>query len=119
VFLVRAGTIAAVIPALVRALPLPIAMRLVDAGVVPLGLPGDDRLIRLTDGLLRLGGPLRPNCVVRSAVLRRYLGGTVRFGVKRGEDLLDGHAWVERDGEPVAEARDPRPEYRVVYSWPA
>ena len=40
------------------------------------------------------------------------------FGVsKRGDGLLDGHAWLEADGRPLLEAKNP--EFTVTYSFPA
>ena len=50
-FLLRAGTLASAVPALVRALPLPTAMRLIDASAVhlPIDPPPPERMVRLTD----------------------------------------------------------------------
>lgn len=51
--------------------------------------------------------PMR--CLPRALCLRWLLGrhgiaAELRIGVRRGEDRLDAHAWVERDGRPVGEA---------------
>lgn len=47
-------------------------------------------------------------CLVRATTLRRHLvaaglDATVRIGVRRDGAQLDAHAWVEVDGQPVAE----------------
>lgn len=130
-FLTRAAVVAAVAPPLLRVLPLPTVLRGVSRRLTAAPLPEPARLVRLTDGLLRTDrGGLRPSCVPRTLVLLRYLPGagapvTARFGVRRAHPspagpaaLFAGHAWVERDGAPWAEPRDPRPDYRVMYSWP-
>lgn len=86
-------------------------------------LPDPVRMARITDRVLSLDlGPLRPNCVLRSLVLYRYLPRdhtVLRFGLRPGVRPADGHAWIERDHEPFAEPSDPRPTYDVTWSWPS
>jgi hypothetical protein len=54
----------------------------------------------------------RPKCLVQSIALQRMLsrhgiaGARVRFGVRRGPDSFDSHAWVEWNGRVVGD--DPR-----------
>ncbi len=124
-FLLRAGLVASVVPPLLGALPLPVVVRAVDrVGPRLAPLPSPERMVQLTDGLLRVDrGPLRANCTVRSLVLLRYLRRAgapvvVRFGARRREPELDGHAWLERDGRPWCEPTDPRETYRVMYTYP-
>src|SRR5215213_8134632 len=64
----------------------------------------------------------KPICWKRAAVLHRYLSrnGTptrIIFGV-RGETggKVDGHAWLEADGQPILETTPP--DYVVTYSFP-
>lgn len=123
VFLARAGAAATLSAGLLRVAPLP---RVTWAATrrVPLRLPvpRDERLVALVDRLLSIDrGPLRPNCMLRSLVLLRYLEGPLVFkvGVRPGVRPVDGHAWVERNGEPVAERSDPREAYTVTWSWPS
>ena len=65
---------------------------------------------------------LRPKCWKRAAVLRRYLSKngiptTIVFGVRTDtQGKLDGHAWLEFEGEPILESS--RPEYVVTYRYP-
>lgn len=63
-----------------------------------------------------------PVCWKRAAVLHRYLSrnGTptkIIFGVRNDNGgNVDGHAWLEADGQPILE-KDP-PNYVVTYSFP-
>ncbi len=42
----------------------------------------------------------------------------IRFGVTRENGQLRGHAWVEWNDRPVAEARDPRQLFAITYTHP-
>jgi len=122
VFVARAGVVATAAEVLLWRASMPTVARWVTRrGPVRGPLPSEDRLVRLTDRLLALDvGPLRPNCVLRSLVLLRYLPGDdlcLRVGVRPQVRPVDGHAWLERDGLPVAEATDPRPIYQETWSW--
>ena len=63
-----------------------------------------------------------PICWKRAAVLHRYLSrsGTptrIIFGVRNESDgKVDGHAWLEADGQPILETTPPN--YVVTYSFP-
>ena len=63
-----------------------------------------------------------PVCWKRAAVLHRYLSrsGTqtrIIFGVRNESDgKVDGHAWLEADGQPILETTPPN--YVVTYSFP-
>ncbi len=51
--------------------------------------------------------PGRAACLPRSLALRGFLGrhgvvATVRIGLRRSGAGIEGHAWVERDGEPAS-----------------
>jgi len=65
---------------------------------------------------------LRPKCWKRAAVLRRYLSKngiptTIIFGVRKdATGNLDGHAWLEFEGQPILEKAPP--EYVVTYRYP-
>lgn len=64
----------------------------------------------------------KPVCWKRAAVLHRYLSrnGTptrIIFGVRNESDgKVDGHAWLEADGQPILE--NTPPDYVVTYSFP-
>ena len=64
----------------------------------------------------------KPVCWKRAAVLHRYLSrnGTptkIIFGVRRESGKVDGHAWLEADGQPILESTPP--DYVVTYSFPS
>ena len=64
----------------------------------------------------------KPICWKRAAVLHRYLSrnGTptkIIFGVRNETGgKVDGHAWLEADGQPILETTPP--DYVVTYSFP-
>ena len=89
----------------------------------PDGTDLEKRLANTLDQLLSADVAfLKPKCWKRAAVLRRYLSKngiptTIVFGVRRDtQGLLDGHAWLEFEGEPILERS--RPEYVVTYRYP-
>jgi hypothetical protein len=82
-----------------------------------------DELARAIDLLLSADVLMfTPVCWKRAAVLHRYLSrnGTptkIIFGVRNESGgKVDGHAWLEADGQPILE-KDP-PNYVVTYSFP-
>ena len=76
------------------------------------------------DLVLRVGRPLiRPGCLTRGLTLYYFLSRagldvTLCFGMGNVGGTYVGHCWVAKDGEPFLEARDPRPVFTVVYSFP-
>ena len=67
--------------------------------------------LRSVRQLLTQGGRLviSGNCLERSLVLYRFLGEvgaspTLVMGVNKDDAKVGGHAWVELDGEPLADA---------------
>lgn len=80
------------------------------------------RLVFLVTGLVRV--TLRDRyCMKRSILIFHYLrrwGYSVRilFGVVKSDEALEGHAWVELNGRPLAERGDPRTRYAVTYAYP-
>ena len=82
-----------------------------------------DDLARMIDQLLSADFLMfKPICWKRAAVLHRYLSrnGTptkIIFGVRNESGKVDGHAWLEADGQPILETT--LPDYVVTYSFPA
>ena len=80
------------------------------------------RLARAIDRLLRLDVFVyRRSCWRRALVLHRFLAlhgidSRVNFGLKRTTGELQGHAWLERDGQPFLE--DDAGAYVVTFSLP-
>ena len=81
-----------------------------------------DDLARAIDLLLSADFLMfRPVCWKRAAVLHRYLSRNgeptrIIFGVRNESGEVDGHAWLEADGQPILETTTPN--YVVTYSFP-
>ncbi len=80
-------------------------------------------LARAIDRLLAIDFLIfTPVCWKRAAVLHRYLSRSgiptrIIFGVRNESGgKVAGHAWLEREGNPILEATPP--EYVVTYSFP-
>ena len=89
--------------------------------VTPQSLPApvpDERHRRLARRLARAvaiasrSGVFRPNCLVRSLALSRLLEGEqvpgwhLRIGVRERTGKFEAHAWVELDGEVLADSTE-------------
>lgn len=108
-----------------RSVPMQILMEKFDAEPDPPGTlrvrPG--RLAYLVTGFMRF--TLRDRyCMKRSILIFHFLrrwghSASVFFGVVKEDGALQGHAWVELDGRPFAEAGDPRLRYTVTYVYPS
>jgi hypothetical protein len=114
---------------LIRALPLPAAMRILTPLRRRAPARADDnasseaRVAELLDALLAADVLfLTPTCWKRAPVLYRFLAlegveTRVVFGVRReGQGVLAGHAWLEAGGRPLFEKK--LPEYQVTFSFP-
>lgn len=83
-----------------------------------------DAIVNALDTLLTAGIPfIRPQCWRRAAVLHRFLrqegiDTVIVFGVRtEGPRTVEAHAWVERAGQPFAEAVETA-AYRRVFEFP-
>jgi hypothetical protein len=124
----RMGAWVAALSLLVKLMPLPRAMALVAPRRARRDAPPDAalvqaRLARLLDSVLAADcWVFTPTCWKRAPVLYRFLALSgirtrVVFGVRRKESgALDGHAWLEADGEPLLERT--APDYTVTFSYP-
>ncbi len=124
--LLRITGILLILPPLLRWLPLPRTMRILDPGLgsAPGRSASPARIIELTQGLLGRNPVFHDSCLKRSLVLFRLLRQIgqpviIRFGVTmEGEDIA-GHSWLEQSGRPIAERADPYQSYSVIYSYPS
>jgi hypothetical protein len=103
------------VSALVRATSLPRAQQLSSARLRTRGTTDPERtaahLAGTLDALLGLDVfVFRPSCWKRSLVLHRFLAihgieSRIAFGVQKlaAGEPLQGHAWLERDGQPFLE----------------
>ena len=118
--------LATVLPLLVRAFSLPRLVRLLDAGSVPEPEePVDpEPTIRLTQAVLRRNFAMfRSNCMKQSLLLFHFLGKAgypthIRFGIKLVDGEIDGHCWLEHNGQPIAEPADPNQAVKITYEYP-
>jgi len=104
-----------------RALPLRTTLRLLDTRRRGVKRVSAERLAAIVDRIFR-ADVVHRSCWKRAAVLRRYLllngiETAVVFGVRKGEEKLAGHAWLERDGRPFLE--DTEPDYVVTFRYPS
>ena len=86
-------------------------------------LTNEKELARAIDLLLSVDFLIfTPICWKRAAVLHRYLSHSgiptrIIFGVRNETGgKVAGHAWLERDGQPILESAPP--EYVITYSFP-
>jgi hypothetical protein len=114
-----------VLSATARCYSLPRALRIVAGNQRngPRSSESREDLARAIDLLLSADFLMfTPVCWKRAAVLHRYLSrnGTstrIIFGVRNESDgKVDGHAWLEADGQPILE--NTPPDYVVTYSFP-
>lgn len=116
-----------VVSGAVKVFSLPKALSLVSTRMRdPAGATGETqkRLASLIDLLLKTNlFAFKPICWKRAAVLHRYLAlngisTRIQFGVrKEANGRVDGHAWLESNGEVILESAEPR--YAVTYTFPS
>ena len=108
-----------------RRTPLPKLLARFDAtpGCIANSRIHPERLAYLVTGTVRF--TLRDRfCMKRSILLFHFLrrsGEDVRinFGFSREGGELLGHAWIDLDGKPFAEAEDPTGRYVRMYTYPS
>ena len=104
-----------------RILSLRTMLRMIDTRRRDAARIPPERIAALVDRIFR-ADILHRSCWKRAAVLRRYLllngvDTAVVFGVRKGEEELAGHAWLERDGRPFLEESEP--DYVVTFRYPS
>ncbi len=128
----RVGCVAVIAPALMR-FSLPTLNRLLERRIASALEAGGDStqpadVMSCVESVFILGAPLlRPSCLRRGLTLyyflrRTGLGVTLRFGARciNGRLVEDpGHCWLEKDGRPFLEDRDPYLSNLPIYSLPA
>ena len=124
--LLRMAVWVATLSLMVKVLPLPTAFRIItpriksEAPDHPQAI--QDKLAGLIDRLLALDlFVFTPTCWKRAAILHRYLAlngipNRVIFGVRNAQEkLLEGHAWLEANNEPILEKI--APQYTKIYAF--
>ena len=113
---------AACIPLLSRLGPARLGAALKSRETRPLRPARVHALLRLVDPVIAAGAPLvRPGCLTRGVTYYYFLtraGLDVRLcfgiGIMDGQDA--GHCWLEYEGQPFLEKRDPRLSFTEVYA---
>lgn len=82
-----------------------------------------NRATKLTNALLSCLYGQR-FCLERSFILfhlYRKGGYPVRmhFGITRRQGNLTGHAWLDLDGTPFTEHKDPNKDFQTIYEYPS
>ena len=124
--LLRMAFWVATLSLMVKILPLPTTFRIItpriksEAAADPEAI--QDNLARLIDRLLALDlFFFTPTCWKRAAILHRYLAlngipNRVIFGVRNAQEkILEGHAWLEADDQPILEKI--APQYTKIYAF--
>ena len=113
----------AVLSVMARAYSLPRALEIVAGNGKAKRIEAtEDELAHTIDLLLATDFLMfRPVCWKRAAVLHRYLSRNgeptrIIFGVRNESGEVDGHAWLEANGQPILE--NTPPNYVVTYSFP-
>ena len=118
VLAVRAAGWTVVAPVLGR-LPPRRLVRLLDLGPRAAATPYEGTALRVVTAMRWPTAARRPDgdCLVRSVALYRTLGGRLDlvFGAGIVDDVLRGHAWLERDGQPLFERVDPSTWCREMF----
>jgi len=124
--LLRMAFWVATLSLMVKVLPLPTTFRIITPRIKT-RTPDDpqaiqDRLARLIDRLLALDlFVFTPTCWKRAAILHRYLAlngipNRIIFGVRNAQEkILEGHAWLEADDQPILEKI--APQYTKIYAF--
>ncbi len=94
----------------------------------PASTPADphklQQIAEYVEAAIQLGRPfIRESCLTRG-VTRYYfmnragLSVSLCFGMGQVDENFAGHCWLVNNGEPFLEKRDPRPLFKIVYSFP-
>ena len=129
--LLRAMLFAAAVPLLFRTKPGTwsqwLERRAVPSGAPTANTAASERILCCVGGALALGRPLVGSSCLVGGVTRYYFLRRAGFNISLcfGAAMKDarpapvpGHCWLEKDGEPVFEARDPRPDFLTIYRLP-
>ena len=124
--LLRMAFWVAMLSLMVKVLPLPTTFRVITPRIKSKAADDpqaiQDKLARLIDRLLALDlFVFTPTCWKWAAVLHRYLAlngipNRVIFGVRNAQEkILEGHAWLEADDQPILEKI--APQYTKIYAF--
>jgi Transglutaminase-like superfamily len=120
----RSGVLAALVPVMVKAFPLPRVLALLQPRkkrIRSSWSPGE--LARIADAVVKRGPRFGVGeCLVRSLVLYNLLrrsayDAVLLIGARLCADEFDGHCWIEVDGKTVHEHDDPGNIFKIFYRF--
>ncbi|HUW94799.1 MAG TPA: lasso peptide biosynthesis B2 protein [Anaerolineae bacterium] len=104
------AVLAGLLPSLLRCLSISAVMRMLTSpsSHCPSGPSDVERVVRLTDLVVKRVPLTRKTCLVRSLVLYRLLREAgmpvqIHFGVRKVGSQLTGHSWLTCQDQPVSE----------------
>jgi hypothetical protein len=122
--ILRSGALAALVPVMVRALPLPRVLSMLrPEGKVREAPLSPGRLVQIADAAVRIGPHFGVGeCLLRSLVLYNLLCRAAYkpilvIGGRLCEGQLDCHCWIELDGNSLCEFNDPRERFKLLYTF--
>jgi hypothetical protein len=122
----RSGTMAAIVSLMVKALPLPRVLSILQAkGRLGGSSFEAHELARIARATVRLGPRFGVGeCLVRSLVLYHLLrrsayNPVLLIGARLRDGQFDGHCWIEVDGKSLCEFNEPRESFKLVYRFEA
>ena len=122
----RSGALAAVVPLMVRILPLPRVLSMLQPkGRLRESSLNANELARIAGAAVRFGPRFGVGeCLVRSLVLYNLLrrsayNPVLLIGGRLCEGQLDCHCWIEVDGKSLCELNDPREIFKLLYRFEA
>jgi hypothetical protein len=95
------------------------------AALPPLSTDAVEALVKRIDRLLVARHPIvRSGCLTRGVTLYYFLRRAgvevaLRFGMGEIDGSFSGHCWLEYNGEPLVEPRDPRPLFVEMFRIPS
>jgi hypothetical protein len=115
---------AAIVPLMVKALPLPRVLSILDlTGRLGGSSFKAHELARIARAVVRIGPRFGVGeCLVRSLVLFHLLRSAAYkpvlfIGARLRDGHFDGHCWIEVDGRSLCEFNDPRQFFKLVHRF--
>ena len=122
-FAARVTAVAAVAPLLARLKLTRLERILEPKQATAIEDPPFDKVAGTVDWVLGAIPLIQRHCLTRGITMYYFLrreGADVRLAFGMGDTVngLAGHCWIVKDGEPILEAKDPRPLFREMYTIP-
>lgn len=109
---------------LIRMFKMPRLLQLLTPNAIGPKTWSRDKVVDFTDSILGQESFIyRRNCLKRTLSLYYFLSRLglpiqVNFGVRKGEENLEGHGWLTLEGKPYLEPSPNKLDFKVIYSFP-